>query len=375
MTAAVSVIVPVYNVQPYLSRCVDSILQQSMADFELILIDDGSTDGSGALCDAYNRNDRIRVIHQENQGLGLARNTGLAHAQGEYVCFVDADDYVGPELLEHLLTAAQRHQADLVIGGWTDIYADGRIKRHIYPETLFVTEDERRACILGSVAAPPESRKEVFWNVAAWAKLYRRELLERNSLRFVSERVLISEDILFNLDFFGCAERVAATQDASYCYCVNAGSLSKRYRADRFERNLEMYEAVRQRLLPMCSEQRFQQRLDRFLLSKARYCITQEVLYHDQVDKTSDLHGNVRAMLENKTLRSVLARYPWRRMPLPQGLFTFLMKRRLCLPMLWLVRWKQRYLGRNQAMKSIRTSDINTCSGAKSGCRRSGNAL
>ncbi len=350
MTAAVSVIVPVYNVQPYLARCIDSILGQSMTDFELILIDDGSTDGSGALCDAYDRNERIRVIHQENQGLGLARNAGLEHAQGEYVCFVDSDDYVGPELLERLLTAARRHHADLAIGGWTDIYADGRKKRHIYPETLFVAEEERRKCILGSVAAPPENREEVLWNVSAWGKLYRRELLEQNSLRFVSERVMISEDILFNLDFLGCAERVVATPDASYCYCVNAGSLSKRYRADRFERNLEMYEAVRQRLIPVCSEQRFQPRLDRFLLSKARYCITQEVLYHDQVDKASDLRGGIRGIVGNETLRSVLARYPWRRMPPAQGFFTFLMKWRLYLLMIWMVRLKQRCLGRNQAM-------------------------
>lgn len=354
MTVAVSVIVPVYNVKRYLVRCIDSILQQSMTDFELILVDDGSTDGSEALCDTYGRNKRIRVIHQKNQGLGFARNTGLEHAQGEYVCFVDSDDYVGPELLEHLFTTAQRQRADLVIGGWTDIYADGRMKRHSYPEALFTTEEERCEYILGSVAAPPEEREEVLWNVSAWGKLYRRKTLELHKLRFVSERVLISEDILFNLDFFGCARRIAATMGASYYYCVNAGSLSKRYRADRFERNLEMYEAVRQRLIPLCPEQRFQPRLDRFLISKARYCITQEVLYHDQVDKTSDLRGGICGIVENETLREILLRYPWRRMPLAQGVFTFLMKGRLYLPMIWIVRLKQRYLGRNQAMKSIR---------------------
>lgn len=350
MAVKVSVIVPVYNVKQYLARCIESILRQTMTDFELILVDDGATDGSGALCDVYARDERVCVIHQENQGLGLARNTGLNHAQGEYVCFIDSDDYVGRELLAHLITAAGRHHSDAVIGGWTDIFADGRQKRHTCREALFATEEERRACILGCVSAPPESREEVLWSVSAWAKLYRRDVIERYRLRFISERILISEDILFHLDFLKCAERVSVVSDASYCYCVNAGSLSKRYREDRFERNLEMYEAVRQRLASVCPEQRSQPYLDRFLLSKARYCITQEVLYHDQADRTHDLHGGLRRIAEEETLRNILGRYPWWRMPPAQGCFTFLMKWRLYFPMIWAVRLKQRYLENNQAM-------------------------
>lgn len=350
MGVKISVIVPVYNVKPYLARCMESILRQTIEDFELILVDDGSSDGSGVLCDAYVRDRRVRVIHQDNQGLSLARNVGLQQAQGKYVCFVDSDDYVGPKLLESLFTKAERHQADLVIGGWKDIYPDGREKRHIYPETLFETEEERRMCILGSVAAPPESREEVLWGVSAWAKLYRRDVIEHHRLRFISERVFISEDILFNLDFLLCAGRVVTAADVSYYYCVNAGSLSKRYRKDRFERNLEMYEAVRQRLLSVCPEQSFQLRLDRFLLSKARYCITQEVLYHDEVDSMYNLGSGIRHISEDGTLRKILDRYPWRQMPLAQGCFTLLMKWRLYLPMIWIVRLKQRYLGKNQAM-------------------------
>jgi len=351
MAVRISVIVPVYNVKRYLARCIESVLRQTMADFELILVDDGSTDGSGAMCDTYVQDERVRVLHQENRGLGLARNAGLERAQGEYVCFIDSDDYAGPELLEHLVTAARRHQADVVIGGWTDVSADGRERRRSRPEALFAAEEERRACILGCVAAPPESREEVLWSVSAWAKLYRRDVIERHGLRFVSERVWISEDILFHLDFLMCAKRVAVAADVSYCYCVNAGSLSKRYREDRFERNLEMYEAVRQRLVSAWPEQSVQLYLDRFLLSKARYCITQEVLYHDQADRKHDLRGRIRRIAEEDTLRSILGRYPWRRMPLKQGWFTFLMKRRLYFLMIWTVRLKQRYLGRNQAME------------------------
>ncbi len=111
-----------------------------------------------------------------------------------------------------------------------------------------------------------------------------------------------------------------------------------------------MYEAVRQRLLPVCPEWEFQLYLDRFLLSKARYCITQEVLYHDQAGGRSDPREGIRRIAEERALREILGRYPWRRMPWKQGCFTLLMKRRLYFLMIWAVRLKQRYLERNQAM-------------------------
>ncbi len=113
----ISVIVPVYNMKEYLARCVDSILGQTYRDFELILVDDGSTDISPALCDEYAANDsRVRVIHKENGGLSAARNTGVNIASGHYVIFIDSDDWVREDTLELLLAAAERHDAEVSIG-------------------------------------------------------------------------------------------------------------------------------------------------------------------------------------------------------------------------------------------------------------------
>ncbi len=120
----ISVIVPVYKVEAYLHRCVDSILAQSYSDFELILVDDGSTDQSGALCDAYAEQDeRVRVIHQQNQGQAAARNHALDIATGEYIAFVDSDDYIHPRTYEILMRNMMEHQATISVGGYKTVYS------------------------------------------------------------------------------------------------------------------------------------------------------------------------------------------------------------------------------------------------------------
>ena len=118
----ISVIVPIYNVEPYLRRCVDSLLGQTYADFEVILVDDGSPDNCGAICDMYEaRDDRVRVIHKPNGGLSDARNAGLEIARGEYIAFVDSDDWVTPDYLERMLEAMQHPLARPRLRNWNNI--------------------------------------------------------------------------------------------------------------------------------------------------------------------------------------------------------------------------------------------------------------
>ena len=115
-TELIRVIVPVYNVERYLRRCVDSILHQTYQDLEVLLVDDGSTDASGAICDEYAaQEERVTAVHQKNRGLSAARNAGLERAQGTYLCFVDSDDYIEPEMFEELLLIAMDTGADLTL--------------------------------------------------------------------------------------------------------------------------------------------------------------------------------------------------------------------------------------------------------------------
>lgn len=139
-----SIIVPVYNVEKYLSKCIDSILNQTFKDFELILIDDGSSDGSGKICDKYaNKDRRIAVIHQENTGVSAARNAGLDIAKGEYIGFIDSDDFIDKSMYEKLINAIESFNVDMAICGYDYINESGKMERKFKnssPKTLSKSE-------------------------------------------------------------------------------------------------------------------------------------------------------------------------------------------------------------------------------------------
>ncbi|EGP5489252.1 glycosyltransferase, partial [Enterococcus faecium] len=135
----ISIIVPVYKVEPYLRKCVDSILAQTFTDFEVILVDDGSPDNSGKICDEYaSKDSRVRVIHKKNGGLSSARNAGIDVARGKYLGFVDSDDYIEKDMYELLYDNIVKEQADLSICGIYDIYAGKKVK--ILPEEYKVLD-------------------------------------------------------------------------------------------------------------------------------------------------------------------------------------------------------------------------------------------
>ena len=169
-----SVIVPVYNVKPYLSRCLDSILSQTFSDFELIIVDDGSTDGSGQISDEYALKDsRIQVIHQENGGLSAARNTGLDRARGTYVYFADSDDYLKPELLEKGYEQFKQG-CDLVAISVTALNTDGTIDHRIHKAAVFdiPTPEKRFDFIVNSLF-----QYRINWEV--WSLIFDRSLIEK----------------------------------------------------------------------------------------------------------------------------------------------------------------------------------------------------
>lgn len=152
MRLKASVIVPVYNVERYLPRCIESILSQEYVDWELILVDDGSTDSSGCICDAYAvRDDRIQVIHQENKGLSGARNTGIQHSKEDVLFFVDSDDYVTAQLISRALNALEHTQSDMVMFNARQVYGDRLAKLFGYeiPGDIEDTEYLRKWFLMG----------------------------------------------------------------------------------------------------------------------------------------------------------------------------------------------------------------------------------
>lgn len=236
----VSVVVPIYNVEKTLSKCVDSILNQTYPNLEIILVDDGSPDNCPTICDEYALSDkRIKVIHKENEGLGFARNTGIEKATGKYICFFDSDDYIDPKTIEETLLVAEETSADLTYFGHIEETTRGELIVERLPETPkeiyegSEIKEELMPMALSYNAATGES-----WGLflSAWNGLFSMETIEKNGWRFVSEREVISEDIYSVLEYYSYCKKIAFIKKSFYHYVSNFSSLSKAYRADRFER-------------------------------------------------------------------------------------------------------------------------------------------
>lgn len=219
-----SVILPVYNVQAYLERCVRSVLQQDFNDYEVILVDDGSTDGSAELCDCLaEKNKSIRVIHQKNGGLAAARNTGMEAAQGQYIWFVDSDDWVEANALWRLHETAAEQKPDMVKFNYVRV--EGENTPIVSNASAGMYQGDKLAVL----------RNAAFYSagqyvLSACTHIYRRDFLKQHGFRFVSERIVGSEDYLFNLEILAVVESVCVIGDALYYYEQRMGSLTQRYK-------------------------------------------------------------------------------------------------------------------------------------------------
>ena len=213
----VSFIVPVYNAEIYLGPCLESLRSQTWPDLEIILVNDGSTDGSGQLCAAAARVDgRIRFLDRPNGGVSAARNAALAAAKGDYLQFSDSDDLLTPDATETLVRAAQVTGADLVISHFFRVDGEKQAQRgHIKGERLLTRQEFAQEM----VKAPAN-----YYYGALWNKLYRRSIVEKQGLRF-EEGVSWSEDFLFNLEYLRHVRLVAAVPKPLYYYHKRPGSL------------------------------------------------------------------------------------------------------------------------------------------------------
>ena len=215
----ISVVIPVYNVEKYLAECVDSVLAQSYMNWEAILVDDGATDSSGAVCDAYARQDpRIRVIHQKNGGLSAARNTGLKAARGEYVYFLDSDDYIEPQTLKVLLETAEREQADVVFFDgfvfFDQCEEDDSVSRYIR-KAPYDAQNGRRMLL--------ELLNKEEYRTAVPLMLFRRDYLLEHGLWF--EEGIIHEDELFTFLVYNADGQIAHCHERFYARRMRPASI------------------------------------------------------------------------------------------------------------------------------------------------------
>lgn len=212
--ASISVIVPVYKVAPYLRRCVDSILAQTFTDFELILVDDGSPDNCGAICDEYAAKDsRIKVIHKANRGAGAARNGGLEIAQGEWILFCDSDDCYNGDVLSGFFRSVDLEcHHTLYCFNFYDVWPDGIEKKLKYPKadiSLSACSD-RISCLSSSL-----SHKTMGY--AVWDKLYSKKVIDQYHIRFLERNTMSNrddwaDDLAFNLQYLLCTDHILVSE-------------------------------------------------------------------------------------------------------------------------------------------------------------------
>ena len=216
MSELLSVIVPVYNMGVSLEKCVASILSQEDADFELILVDDGSKDDSWERClRMQERDSRVRAYHQENQGPGPARNTGIEHANGRWAYFPDADDTLSPRAFRIMLDAIEKNGADLLVFGYQAIDQKGEVRRHkTYPELVFTGEHIRN-----DYAEFAGLKTKYGIQGAPWNKLFDMNLIRAHTIRYLPLRRY--EDEAFITDYMCYAEKVQFIEDVLYTYYMN----------------------------------------------------------------------------------------------------------------------------------------------------------
>lgn len=260
----VTVVVPVYNVEKYLDRCIDSIVNQTYKNLEIILVDDGSPDNCPQMCDGWAKKDgRIKVIHKQNAGAGLARNTGIENSCGDYILFVDSDDYIDLTTIEKCMNSIEKTHPDVVMFGRYTVFADGTTK-----ETPVLTNkynylgNQVRDDIL-----PGLFIHEKGIGISSCNKIFNLKLIKDNNLKYKSERELLSEDAVFHLELFGFVESVTIIPESYYYYFQNEKSFSKTYREDLQELNNNFLEYC----LNVCEKYENKTRLINCLL--ARYHI------------------------------------------------------------------------------------------------------
>lgn len=229
----ISIIVPVYNVEKYLNKCIESIINQTYRNIEIILVDDGSPDKCPEICDSYAQKDgRIKVIHKKNEGLINARKSGLEIARGEYIGFVDGDDWIGPEMYELFAKQIEKYSPDMVL---SDFYYDNGKElsnsEQLFDREYYNKEDLKKFIYPKMLFSGTYYKFGV--NPCCWSKIYKKELIKKN-LPLVDGRIKMGEDAAFTYPCLIDAQSVATIKKPCYHYIFNPESMTKSY-----DRNLK----------------------------------------------------------------------------------------------------------------------------------------
>ena len=295
---------------------------QTLKDIEIILVDDGSPDSCPQMCDEYAKmDDRIKVVHKKNAGLGFARNSGLDVATGEYVAFVDSDDFVDERMYETLLKACDGGRFDTAYCCCNMYTSDSNVRPRmdVDTETTFRGRKQVDGFLLDMLAPKPEEPHDVKYMMSVWHAIYSMKIINEHGIRFVSEREYVSEDIIFDIDYLQHAENVVYLPQCLYYYCVNPNSLSRNYTEKKYEQSKLLLSEVKRRVAMVFDEHEYL-----FHYYRMMYLYLRGVLSYIHDGSVETLR--IKDVLSDSFWQPLFCDYPYYRMPSKHKLFFLLMK-------------------------------------------------
>lgn len=324
----VSIIVPIYNVEKYLDRCMQSLLNQTLKEIEIILVDDESPDNCPAMCDEYARLDsRIKVIHKKNEGLGLARNSGLEIVTGEYVAFVDSDDYVSLDMYNELYKLANQYNSDIVSCGHSYELKNKKVYQNDVSSLKVFSGDDLTKVCLDLIASDIVIAKERLYSISVWHAIYSNRIISDNKIRFLSERVVVSEDIPFQVDMLMHARKIVYIPDYFYNYCWNGSSLTKTFVFEKYSRLKTLRELL---LHKTRSIDNSTTRVNRAFIANVHYFLQHIVEANDSMSLKLK---NFKRICNDPIWVDLFNQYPHSHMPLFKKIEFYLLSKNMPLPL------------------------------------------
>lgn len=336
MQPKVSVIVPVYNVGQYIERCVNSLVEQTLKEIEIIFVNDGSTDNSVHILNKYLEKDiRIQIVNQKNSGVSMARNKGIQEAKGQYIAFVDADDWIEKEMLELLYHTMIKENSDVVMCGYVREFQD-RSKEKIFSLAEKVcyegqTLNELHRRLVGPIGEEMGNPEALDSFGTVWAKLYNREMIINNYIQFVDLKEIGSnEDTLFNIHLIHhCSKVVFINQPLYHYWKGNVSSITTKYNPNLQNQFTSLFQLMRKFIKENQLSNDYHKALDN------RICMAALGLGLNECNQNLSFKSlkKVREFLHSTQLKQAYERFELKYFPLHWKIFYFFSKKRWVVPM------------------------------------------
>ena len=314
----ISIVVPVYNVEKYIKKCVNSIMKQTYHNLEILLINDGSTDNSGEICqDLQKKDNRIKVFNKENEGLGYTRNYGIEKAKGKYISFIDSDDFIKDNYIELLYNSMKNNNVDIVYCGHNKYYDENHVYEELnyYKNEYIKKEDIFRKIIIEMIGSMPNIREDKRVSMSACEAMYSLELIKNKKIKFESERKYISEDLIFQIEILNEVKSVYFLDSNLYFYRVNNNqSLTHKFDIDNVNKNIIMCEKIinvfKEKKLNNVDLNMLNFSVKRFLLSRLRTAIIKAITFYEESKNKKEINNIIKQYIDNKYIRKIIKEYP-----------------------------------------------------------------